>query len=140
MSTLQEIYNDINAFRQDPLAYYPSCHYNKLPLSPLHVIPELEQASFWQVTHTCTPINHNTCPEWCFMFNRSCSHIDRIKHFMFPQQTTNENEVLVKGPKRPLKHLINKSGHCDKLLSNDVNSMGGAIVNNLFILSLVWLL
>lgn len=140
MTTLQEIYNSVNSFRQDPISFSPSCIFNKVPRRPLVILPELEIGAMWQATHLCEPVTHNTCPEWCFMFNNSCSHVSRIKHFLYPNKTANENEVLVIGPKRPFKYLVKKVGHCEHLLSQNINSMGGAIFNNIFILSLVWLI
>lgn len=140
MTTLQEIYDQVNNFRADPLLFNPSCQVPPYALPPLQVLPKLESASLWQATHICQPISHNTCPEWCFMFNSRCDHISRIKYFMFPNKTSHENEVLVKGPKRPFKHLVGKSGHCRHMLDPNINSMGGAIVGNLFILAMAWLI
>jgi hypothetical protein len=139
MTTLQEIYNEINAFRGNPSLFRPSCVYDVIPYTNLTIMPELEIASMWQATHQCEPVSHSTCKEWCFMFGGKCDHVNRIKYFTFPSKTVNENEVLVKGPKRPFLHLVKKIGHCNLLLSNDVNSMGGAVFNNLFVLALVWL-
>lgn len=140
MTTLQEIYQQVNAFRQNPEAFNPSCVSPPYALPELQILPGLEAASVWQATHQCEPITHQTCPQWCSKFNGRCDHISRIKYFMFPNRTSFENEVLVKGPKRPFKHLVAKEGHCRHMLDPNVNSMGGAIVGNLFILAMVWLM
>jgi uncharacterized protein YkwD len=138
MTTISEVYDQINAFRHDPAAYDPACGWGSLRLNDLVVEPALERAAKWQAEHQCESVSHKTCPEWCHLFGGKCDHITRIKSFTFPNETWNENELLVKGPKRPFKHLIHSRGHCEHLLSNTVNSMGGAIVGNLFVLVLVW--
>lgn len=138
MSSLQDIYNQVNAFRTDPIPYGPICNPPPMVLVNLTIEKDLESAALWQASHRCQPVSHTTCPEWCFMFDNKCDHISRIKHFTFPLQTENEAELLVMGPKRPFKHLVHKEGHCRQLLDPAINSMGAAIVGNLFILTLAW--
>lgn len=142
VSQMEDIYDQINAFRANPIGYSRqrglqlSC--NGIMGLPLRVVPQLESETDWQATHLdCVPISHKTCPQYCHLFG-GCSHIDRIKHFL--PNSKNQNEVMVKGPKRPLKHLIQSPGHCRHLLDPDVNAMGGSIFNNTFFLALVWLL
>lgn len=139
MTTLQDIYSQINAFRRNPERFNASCEIPFHPLSELQILPSLERESRWQATHQCEPVSHQTCEEYCYLFGDKCDHIARIKTFVFPDESTNETEVLVKGPRHPFKHLVAKRGHCEHLLDPDVNAMGGAIVGNLFVLAMLWL-
>jgi len=144
---LEEIYALVNEFQAAPRRFvqergwHAGCSRSlEVSYDPLVVLPQLEEGADWQVHHLdCGFISHETCPQYCHLFG-SCSASDRIESFMAPTKVANPNEVLVQGPKRPLKHLIAKEGHCDHLLSPEANAMGGAIVGNLFIMSLVWLL
>lgn len=138
MSTLAEIYDQVNTLRNDPFSHKTACKRPLAPLGNLTVEYDLEKAASWQAQHECVPITHHTCPNWCFMFDGKCDHASRIRFFTSPATTENEHELLVKGPKRPFRYLVNKEGHCRHLLDPDVNAMGGAIVGNLFILVLVW--
>ena len=139
MTTLQAIYDSINEFRIHPSDFHPSCGYGSLRLSPYQIDTRLEQAASWQASHLCQPISHQTCTQYCHMFNNSCRHIERIKSFILPSQSWNENELLVIGPKRPFRSLVNSQGHCEKLLASNLNTIGGAILGNIFILVMVWL-
>lgn len=137
---MQEIYDKINLFRANTSAFASSCgrHYVGV-LPPLDINASLEEAAHWQATHQCGTPSHKTCDEWCFMFDGDCRHAARMKFFIFPLSSENENELLVYGPKHPFKHLLNSTGHCEMLLRNDINSMGGSIVGNLFILCIALL-
>lgn len=143
---MEEIYNQINQFRSNPQAFVEERGWSigcTRPLSisyqPLTVLPPLEEETKWHANHLCGTISHETCPAYCGLFG-SCSHTDRIAHFMQPFPIKNPNQVLVQGPKHPLRHLIAKTGHCNHLLDPEVNGMGGSMTSHLFLLSLVWLL
>lgn len=135
---MEAIYAEINAFRADPIPYHPACKVSPFPLSELDISTNLEYASQWHTEHVCDPVDHATCPELCHLF-RSCRASDRIRELAKPAETSEEAELLVKGPKRPLKHLISSPGHCAHLLSPNINAMGGFIAGNLFILALAWI-
>lgn len=136
MSSIGEIYEQINAFRDDPASFDPSC--GSSHLGGLTVSPELEEAAMWQATHQCVPVTHKTCPQYCYLYEGRCDHITRIRHFI-GNDTWNINELLVQGPRHPFPHLVGSVGHCQHLLANNINSMGGAVVGNLFILCLAFI-
>ena len=137
---MQEIYQQVNQFRSNPSEFlaergWPNrcTHALDVAYPPLSVSRGLEAAAHWSATHQCEPIiSHETCPVYCGLFGGSCSYQDRIAHFV---DVRNPGEILVKGPKRPLKNAINKQGHCNHLLNPDIDMMGGAIVGNLFMLA-----
>ena len=137
---MEEIYEQVNQFRSNPsqfLDLHSWPHRCTRPLDqaypPLDISPGLEAATLWSATHQCEPIiSHDTCGVYCGLFNGSCSYQDRIAHFV---EVRNPGEILVKGPKRPLKNAIAKQGHCNHLLNPDIDVMGGAIVGNLFMLA-----
>lgn len=132
------IYQQINAFRQDPFLFNLSCSPPPFFLTELQVDSGLENASLWQSLHICDPIDHTTCKTECHVFpNHKCDYITRIQYFQ--PHATEISELLVKGPKRPVRHLIEKHSHCLHLLDPTINSMGAAIMANLFILALAWI-
>lgn len=135
---MEAIYEQINAFRVDPLQFSPSCSPPPFQLEKLNISENLEAASKWHTEHMCDPVNHATCTEWCHLFG-SCLAADRIRQLSKPAETVEERELIVKGPKHPFKHLVKSPGHCAHLLDPRVNSMGGSILGNLFILSLAWI-
>lgn len=139
MTTISEIYGLINDFRSNPEKYNPSCGYGNLRLPSYQVNKKLEEAAEWQARNLCGPVSHTTCPEHCHLFNNSCRHIERIKSFILPNQSWNEHELIVQGPRHPFPHLVQSQGHCQLLLANNLNSIGGYILGHLLILVLVWL-
>lgn len=135
---MDTIYAEINSFRNDPFVFNLSCRPPPFELIDLRVDSQLENASLWQALHICDPINHTTCQSYCHLFkDHKCDYITRIQHFQ--PNATEISELLVKGPKRPIHHLIEKNSHCLHLLDPTINSMGAAIVGNLFILALAWI-
>ena len=131
---MEEIYNQVNAFRHNPRKYRPACPAPNIKLQDLQINPDLEKAALWQAQHQCGRPSHETCAEYCDCFGNKCDHISRIECFTGP--ASNFDEILVQGPRRPIKYAVASYGHCQRLLSPDINGMGGAIVGNLFILSL----
>ena len=135
---MEQIYDQINEFRRDPARFQPSCVVPAIKLKDLVIDSDLEAAAKWQATHQCGPARHTTCPRYCHLFGGRCDHISRITHFTKPRDVSNLNELLVQGPRRPFRHLVESIGHCEQLLSPTENIMGGAIAGNLFVLALGW--
>lgn len=119
---------------------------------PLIVLPELEDSASFQANTVleCPPPSHTTCRKYCHLFGGSCSYIDRINHFV--PDASNQQEVLVYGPKHPMKWLVQSRPHCDHILNPNITHMGGAThcpvpllptvapgVHPLFILSMILL-
>lgn len=135
---MDTIYAEINSFRNDPFVSNLSCNPPPFELMGLRVDSQLENASLWQAQNLCNPIDHTTCSSKCYLFkDGKCDYITRIQQFQ--PNATAISELLVKGPKRPIHHFIEKNSHCIHLLDPTINSMGAAIVGNVFILALAWI-
>lgn len=144
--TMEEIYSLINDFRVAPKRFaqeqgwQPACT-RPLTVSydPLVVLAELEDAAEFQAVTCleCGEFTHRTCDRYCSMFGGSCSYVDRINHFV-GSNASYQQEVLTYGPKHPVKWLVQTQGHCDHILSPDINAMGVAFLSKLFILSMVY--
>lgn len=135
MTTIFEIYELVNNFRQNPENFHASCV--SQPVAMLSVNSLLEDSARFQATHPCSPMSHQTCRGSCRQFG-SCQFLDRVKYFT-NGTSQNEYEILVQGPKRPFQPALNSPGHCAILLRDDINSMGGYIFNHVFILTVGFL-
>lgn len=134
------IFEELNKCRQNPTVfiekkgYVLSCNYDGAPLEPFKLIPQLTSLSSFQAStlasNECVEISHDTCSKYCSVFS-SCSFYDRVTYFMGNVSYSNPQEVLVKGPKNPLKIVelfLSHEGHCKHILSKDLNAIGATHV------------
>ena len=135
MTTISEIYELVNSFRNFPESFHASCV--SQPVANLTVSSLLEDSARFQAMHQCNPMSHQTCHGLCQQFG-SCQFLDRVKYFTHGS-SQNEYEILVQGPKRPFQPALNSPGHCAILLRDDINAMGGHIFNHVFILTVGFL-
>lgn len=134
------IYEELNKCRQNPTAYVQkkgfalSCNYDGKYLEPFKLVPQLTNLSFFQAStlasSDCVEISHSTCWKYCYMFS-SCSFYDRVQFYMTNVSYLNPQEILVKGPKNPFKVaklFLQHKGHCEHILSQDLNAIGATHV------------
>lgn len=135
MTTISEIYELVNSFRENPYLYNSSCPCHPEPNLTVNAL--LEKAAQFQVMNRCYPISHKTCPEYCAQFG-SCNFLDRVKSFTHGT-STHEYEILVYGPRQPFQATLNSHGHCEIMRRIDINSMGGFIFDHLYILLVAYI-
>ena len=148
-------YVEINKFRYSPIEYMDT--YNvpvacTSPLDksykPLSISSDLESSSAFQAStmslNECSEITHDTCDLYCDRFP-SCSYLDRISSFLSGENHDNITEILTKGPNNPyhvFHWFLASEGHCEHMISPDVNSMGAnftRIDKNIFVVDFAYI-
>ena len=136
-------YQELNLFRKDPSSYQQS--HSELnvrcsaPLeetyAPLNVSVFLEASSLFHASsissYACPVVSHETCAPYCARFG-GCGVEKRIGSFLTSVKYHNPFEILIVGPKDPIKcfHLFLESkNHCDHMLSCHANSVGASFIH-----------
>lgn len=142
-------YQEMNKFRHSPLAYRQE---HDIPVQctapldetypPLQVVKKLENSSYFQAltmsSRDCPVVSHDTCAIYCSQFG-GCSFQERADWFLQGVQYHNALEIMIMGPKNPLKifhHFLNSEAHCDHILNCHINSMGASFAHtdkNIFV-------
>lgn len=142
-------YQEINKFRASPTDYQKEHDINILctvPLEetypPLKVVQQLENSSYFHAStiasNECPVVSHETCNIFCSQFG-SCSFQDRVEWFLHNVPYHNALEIMILGPKDPLKifhHFLASEAHCNHILNCHINSMGASFVHadrNIFV-------
>ena len=132
-------YSEVNEFRSDPHGYANkndlliNCSDDvKSTYKPLTISEALERASDFQAStlagNECPIISHDTCEKYRERFGNTSDYLHRIQSFI---NSTNINEILIKGVKNPYKAMMlfmNSPGHCNRLIDEDTNLMGASFV------------
>jgi hypothetical protein len=152
-TSIGELYQELNTFRLDPKRYAAvrgwqlSCpRSERNSHEPLEVLSELEESSAFHArtlaSNECPQISHDTCPQYCHLFGDSCSFLERVYSYVGPGYCMAQ-EVLILGKRKPdviLRELVESSGHCDIVDSDQVQFMGGSLVKadkTIFVFSVV---
>ena len=106
------------------------CH-AKLKTYPLRENINLENASKFQTKTllNCVTeiISHDTCQEYCYLFENECSFDKRLSFFLQNTSLSIPSEILIQGPKKPLKmikYLLLSKSHCH-IMADDLNKYIG---------------
>jgi len=134
----------LNAMRIDPIAFSSKFTNNTIVYAcstnntyPYRYNANAQQAakqqSFFLNTTGC-PFSHNTCPNYCYLYNNSCTFSDRIGTYEKNWINLGENIAMtfasqINNPMAPLLQWAKSSGHCNNMFNNNFKNIGvGAIL------------
>lgn len=110
--------------------------YAKQKTRPLLNHINLENASKFQTKTllNCVTeiISHETCQEYCYLFENDCSFDKRLAYFLKNSSLSIPSEILIQGPKKPLKmmkYFLLSKNHCH-IMADSLNKYIGCFYQN----------